>query len=193
MYRSTEPKGGGLPPVRSRPGRVVALVGLLAVLSAAAGCPGGGQGVSAPEDGAGRPQAPIGIARGTTPTVGVGEEGEIEISFTVHSDVESLQLEVTRGKGLALVSSEGIFEYGTQPGGSSFTETVTIRPEREGILYLNVFVSGVFAGRRMARAGAAPVLTGPGAERRALAAPGTIRRKADGTRIIERPIDEAGR
>lgn len=135
---------------------------------------------------------PIEISYEVPEAIGAGQEGEIVISFTILADADDIELRLAAGKGLGLVSAGDNWSYGTQAAGSSFSRTVRVRPEEEGIAYLSVFVSGSFEDQQLTEAETVPIRTGPDATRSGLEPPGRVRRDGEGRRVIEVPLTKDG-
>lgn len=139
------------------------------------------------------PTAPVEISYIAPDRVEAGEEAEVVVSFKLRAPAEDLVLTVTEGKGLSLQSEAAVFDYGSQPAGSSFSETVSAASDGVGVRYLNVFVEGTFQGIRLGSTAAVPLRTGEGADRAALEPPGRIRTDGEGRKIIEMPVPGAGK
>jgi hypothetical protein len=138
---------------------------------------------------ASKPAAPIHIEATEALTDGAGRTTEVEISFTLLRDAGDVALQITPDDGMTISGATASFAYGAGEKGDVFSETVTVRPDSEGVFYLKVLASGTFDGRRMARAAAIPVRTHPEA-RRDLEPEGRIHMGDDGMRILERPLEE---
>ncbi len=139
--------------------------------------------------GPGKVSAPVSISYITPATVTVGEKAAVTINFTTRTEVDELALTLTGGKGLSLSPAEYRIDYGTQLPASSFSETVTVTPRRKGILYLNIFISGIFNDRKMVRAGAVPLTTG-GEVKSSLNKSGKSAKGTTGKKIIIMPAEE---
>ncbi len=137
----------------------------------------------------GKPSAPVSISYVTPAKGAVGEAAAVTVSFTTKVDVDELALELTGGKGLYLSPPEYRVDYGTQPAASSFSETVTVTPQRHGNLYLNVFISGLFNGHKMVRAGAVPITTGENVKN-SIKKSGKAAKSTNGQSIIIMPAQE---
>ncbi|MCZ6688229.1 MAG: hypothetical protein O7H41_01295 [Planctomycetota bacterium] len=138
----------------------------------------------------GKPTAPVNITYTVPDKADVGKAIDAVVSFKVLQAVENLKLTLTEGKGLRIVSERTTFDYGARAAGASFSETISVRPEEEGILYLNVFVTGGYRGKVMTRTGAVPIKTG---NKGTLDAPGRLTRDSEGRRLIEMPIPDQDR
>ncbi|MCZ6688227.1 MAG: hypothetical protein O7H41_01285 [Planctomycetota bacterium] len=138
----------------------------------------------------GKPTAPFNISYTIPDQADVGKAIDAVVSFKVLQNVENLKMKLTEGKGLQIVSQKTTFDYGAEVAGASFSETVSVRPGEEGILYLNVFVSGDFRGRSMTRTGAVPIKTGDEVK---LETPGRIVKDSEGRPLIEMPIPKQDR
>ena len=138
-----------------------------------------------------KPSAPISISYTVPAKASVGEAVEVTIEFSTRSYAEELTLTLTGGNGLELVPEEFEINYGSQPLNSAFSETISVTPLSEGILYLNVFVAGTFNGNRMVRTGAVPIEVGDGNNSKMLKSPGRITYDAEGRKIIQMPAQES--
>ena len=138
-----------------------------------------------------KPSAPVSISYTVPAKAAVDESVEVTIKFNTRSDVEELTLTLTGGNGLELVPAEYEIDYGTQPLNSTFSETVTVVPRSEGVLYLNIFVAGTFNGNRMVRTGAVPVKVGSGDIGKMLKKSGQVTSDAEGRKIIIMPARES--
>lgn len=137
----------------------------------------------------GKPTPPISISYTIPSKAAVGENVRVTVDFKTLSDVDGLKLEFTAGEGLELLSGRNEIEYGNYPKDSAFSETVTVVPRTEGILYLNVFVTGTFGGNTMVRTGAVPINVGED-ERQMLKKPGPVTTESEGQKIIIMPAEE---
>lgn len=137
---------------------------------------------------AGKPAAPIRIDATEALTDGAGESTEVEVSFTLLRDAEDVALQVTPDEGMT-IAGETSLVYGAGERGDRYSETIMVRPETEGVFYVKVLASGTFEGTRMARAAAIPVRTSPDAKRD-LTPEGRMVEGADGTPILERPLEK---
>ncbi len=108
----------------------------------------------------GKPAAPIFISDTAPEKAAMGQELSVTVEFKIQKDADNLVLKVTPGKGLRIVGETFLKDYGNKPANTTFSETLEIVTEEEGLLYINVFVSGTFSGKRMTRAGAIPINVG---------------------------------
>lgn len=137
----------------------------------------------------GKPTAPISISYAVPEKADVGESITVTVEFKTLSDANRLKLKLTAGKGLDLTSGEYEIDYGNQSMNSAFSETVTVVPQTEGILYLNVFVTGTFHGNTMVRTGAVPINAGRNV-RQMLKKPSQVTTDSEGQKIIIMPAEE---
>jgi len=137
----------------------------------------------------GKPTAPISISYTVPEKTTVGENVTVIVEFRTLSDAEGLRIEFTAGEGLKLTSGRYKVDYGIRPGNSTFSETVTVVPQTEGILYLNVFVTGIFGGNTMVRTGAVPVNVGA-TTHKMLKKPGNVTTDSKGQKIMILPAEE---
>lgn len=158
---------------------------LISLLVASLGCTDNGREVRSDRAKMGKPSAPIDISYTVPGDVGVGTSAEVVVTFRLRSPADGLELVFEEGRGLRIDSEETTFIYGPREDGTSISEKVTVTPEVEGVVYLNVFVSGTFDGRAMTRTGAVPVGSG---ERRLDRPVGVVRTGADGEKILEIPL-----
>lgn len=137
----------------------------------------------------GKPTAPVSISYTVPEKADVGESITVTVKFKILSDAENVDLKLTADKGLELTSGETEMAYGSQPANSTFSESVAVVPHTEGILYLNVFVTGTFNGKTMVRTGAVPVNVGTNT-RKIMKKSGKITTDSTGRKIIIMPADE---
>lgn len=137
----------------------------------------------------GKPTAPISISYIVPAKANVGENITVTVEFKTLSDASGLKLKLSAGKGLELTSGKYEVDYGNQPVNSTFSETVTVVPQTEGILYLNVFITGTFNGNTMVRTGAVPINVGSDL-RKMLKKPGQVTTDSKGQKIIIMPAQE---
>lgn len=137
----------------------------------------------------GKPTAPISISYTVPAKVAIGDNVEVTVTIKALSDVNDFSLKLIAGEGLEMPSGEYLKSYGNQPRNSSFSETVTVSPNTEGILYLNVFATGTFNGKKMTHAGAVPINTGT-ATQKMLKKSGKVTTDSKGQKIIIMPVEE---
>lgn len=137
----------------------------------------------------GKPTAPISISYTVPEKATVGENVTVKVEFRTLSDADGLKIELTAGEGLKLASGRYKVDYGIQPRNSTFSETLTVVPQTEGILYLNVFVTGIFGGNTMVRTSAVPVNVGTNMHKM-LKKPGKVTTDSKGQKIIILPAEE---
>lgn len=137
----------------------------------------------------GKQTAPISISYTIPEKSNVDEKVTVSVEFRTLSDADGLKIEITAGEGLKLVTGTYKVDYGTKPRNSTFSETLTVVPQTEGILYLNVFVTGVFGGNTMVRTGAIPIKVGADMKKM-LKKPGEVTTDSKGQKIIILPAGE---
>ena len=137
----------------------------------------------------GKPVAPVTISYTVPEKAGVGESITVTVSFKLLSDAEKVTLKLTPDKGMEITSGKTDVDYGEQLANSAFSESVTIVPHTEGVLYLNVFVTGTFGGRKMVRTGAVPVYVGTDI-RKMMKNSGKTVTDSTGKKIIIMPAEE---
>jgi len=137
----------------------------------------------------GKPTAPITVLYTVPAKTVIGESAEVILEFRTLVDVDGLRLKLTAGEGLSITPKKFEVDYGNQPANSSFSETVTVIPESEGMLYMNVFIYGTFHGKRMVRTGAVPIMVGSD-KRRMLKKPDKVTTDSEGHKIIIMPAEE---
>jgi len=137
----------------------------------------------------GKPVAPVSISYTVPEKADVGESITVTVSFKLLSDAEKVTLKLTPDKGMEITSGKTEVDYGDQLANSAFSESVTIVPHTEGVLYLNVFVTGTFGGRKMARTGAVPVYVGTDI-RKMMKNSGKTVTDSTGKKIIIMPAEE---
>ncbi len=133
--------------------------------------------------------APVAIAYSVPKKVALGEDLLVTVTLTANADVENLTLTVSAGEGLTLPGGRYDVNFGSQQSGHTVTEEILISSNREGRLYLNLLVSGLFSGREMARAGAVPVQVGESVSQ-ALKTTGAVAVDSDGKRLMVSPAQE---
>ncbi len=138
---------------------------------------------------AGKKVAPISISYEPVSNAAIGEAIDIEITCETLSDVNDLKLKLTPSKGMDMIPETFETEYGDRPGQFKFSEQVVVIPGKEGFLYLNVFVSGIFGQSRMVRSGAVPVEVG-NAPQKLLKSAGKLKTDTTGRRVISMPAEE---
>ena len=84
---------------------------------------------------------------------------------------------------------EFVKTYGDRGRHTAVTETATVIPRTDGIVYLNVFASGTFNGKKMTSAGAVPINTGT-TVRKMLKKSGTGTTDSRGRKLIIMPAEE---
>ncbi len=140
----------------------------------------------------GKPTAPVTISYTVPAKIAAGESINITVQVNILSDAEALKLRLIAGEGLDMTPKDREVNYSALPMNSTISESVTVTPQAEGILYLHVFVSGVFNGRTMARSGAVPVNAGQGTGRKMLRDAGQVTTDSKGQNIIIMPLEERG-
>lgn len=140
----------------------------------------------------GKPTAPVSISYTVPGMADVGQSVTVTVNFKILSDADNVNLKLTTDKGLEFTSGETEVDYGNQPANSTFSETVTVVPRTDGILYLNVFVTGTFGGKTMVRTGAVPVNAGTNI-RNMMKKSGEITTDSTGKKIIIMPAEEKKR
>jgi hypothetical protein len=138
---------------------------------------------------AGKKVAPISISYEPVSEAEIGEAIDIEITCETLSDVSDLKLKLAPSKGMDMIPATFEVEYGDRSGKFKFSEHVGVVPGKEGLLYLNVFVSGIFDNRRMVRSGAVPVKVGNDPQKM-LKSSGKLKTDTTGQRVISMPAEE---
>ena len=103
--------------------------------------------------------------------------------------MNGLTLKLTAGEGLSMTTGEFIKNYGDQLRKAVISETVAVTPSTDGVLYLNIFLSGTFNGKQMTRAGAVPIKVGS-ATQKMLKKSGQAATDSKGQKIIIMPAEE---
>ncbi len=137
----------------------------------------------------GKTSAPISVSYSVPATNAINDKVKVIITVKPLSDVGGLTLKLTAGEGLAMPTEEFNKNYGDQLRNAVFSETVTVTPSTDGILYLNVFVSGTFNGKQMTRSGAVPIKVGA-ATQKMLKKSGQAATDSKGQKIIIMPAEE---
>ena len=137
----------------------------------------------------GKSRAPISISYAVPAKAAIGDAVQVTVTMKVLSDATDFDLKLTAGEGLEMPSGAFMKSYGDQPRNASMSETVTVVPNTDGIVYLNVFATGTFKGRKMTTAGAVPVNTGTAA-RKMLKKSGQATTDSNGQKIIIMPAEE---
>ncbi len=136
----------------------------------------------------GKTAAPISISYELASKADIGRETPVTIICKTLSDVDDLKLWITAGKGIDIVQDIEA-EYGVQSASFDFSEEVRVIPKQEGILYLNVFVSGTFGNSKMVRSSAVPINVG-NIPQNQLKTSGKIKTESTGRKIISMPAGE---
>ncbi|MDQ5987290.1 MAG: hypothetical protein CSYNP_03030 [Syntrophus sp. SKADARSKE-3] len=138
----------------------------------------------------GKASAPIDISYTVPAQNDSGDRIPVNITVKTLSDVSSLKLEIKTEEGLSLFPS-GAFSksYGSRLRNDVVTENVTIVPLREGRLYFNVFVSGIFNEKNMIHVISIPVNVGMVNAKTTLKSRQTTK-DAKGQNIIIMPAEE---
>ena len=138
----------------------------------------------------GKPSAPISISYSVPAQNSVGDSIPVTITIQVLSDFDSLKLEAIAEEGLRLLPS-GPYErsYGSRPRNAALSETVTVIPSQEGRLYLNVFVTGVFNGKKMGHTRSIPLNVGT-TSAKTLKKSNQVTTDSKGQKIVIMPAEE---
>jgi len=162
----------------------------LLIFSSASTCSGkSNQPEAGKSDLAGKQLAPLSLSYETLSRADIGEKISIAITCQTLADVEALEIRVKPVKGLELIAEPFEVQYGNQAVNFVFTEMVEVIAQEEGVLYLNVFVSGVFDNNKMVRSTAIPVNVGNN-PKKLLKRSGKLKTTVSGQRIISLPATE---
>jgi len=134
--------------------------------------------------------APLSISYRIPARIAVNKPRSVTITCLVQESADDLVLTLKAGAGLEMASAGGETRYGSRPAKAVLSKTVILTAKKEGILYLNVFMSGMFNGRRMALAGAVPVTTGEYDAKEALKKAAPLTTDRQGQPIITMPAQE---
>ncbi len=138
----------------------------------------------------GKKVAPISISYGPVTKSAIGATTAIVISCATPADASDLKLKLAPSKGMDMIPATFEKAYGDQSGKFKFSEQVEVIPEKEGFLYLNVFVSGIFDKKRMVRSGAVPVKVGDNPQKLLKSSGQAKTDPTTGQRIISMPAEE---
>ena len=139
---------------------------------------------------AGKSTAPVSLSYEVSSQNNVGDSIQVTLTMITRSDVDNFKLELIAEEGLRLLPS-GTFErsYGSRPRDAAVSETVTVVPSQEGRLYLNVFVTGEFSGKKMGYTRSIPINVGTSSSR-TLKKSNQVTTDAKGQKIIVMPAEE---
>lgn len=137
----------------------------------------------------GKTSAPLSISYSVPAVNAVNDKVQVVITIKPVPDVAGLTLKISAGEGLSLPDGDTQKNYGDQLRNTMITETVVVTPSTDGVLYLNVFVTGRFNGKQMTRAGAVPIKVGLD-NKKMLKKSGPSTTDAKGQKITIMPAEE---
>lgn len=141
----------------------------------------------------GKSTIPVIISYTVPETNQAGTYINVTINLKTLVDVNNFTLEIIADEGLAL-SPAGAYtvDYGDCLKNKTFSETVTVVPSAQGRLYLNVFISGVFNGKKMVDTLSVPINVGS-VMQKTMKMSGQAAQDAKGKKIIIMPAEEKTR
>ncbi len=143
-----------------------------------------------PKNSVGKVVAPITISSNPiTEIVEIGNQIAITIHCNVHSAVDDLKLTIKPSQGLEMSPATIQQEYGSQPINFTLNETVNVIPQKNGRLYLNIFISGLFEGRKMIRTRTVSIQVGNKHQEKNRSL-GKTKTTPNGQKIISMPAEE---
>ena len=161
---------------------ISALLGLVACQGAVTGDQAGVSGPSSE-----KPGAPVALQFDIDRDATLGADVELRLTVTSASAADSMQISLSADDGLAISPGQATVRFsGIEPGVAE-VHTIKVTPQRNGRLYVNVFVTLEQAGRQSVRTFAIPVQVGPEAAQKQ--APEL--KEEDGERIMSLPADES--
>ena len=135
--------------------------------------------------------APVSISCRIPAKITVGESILVTIVCLIQENADDLVLTLKAAPGLEISQDAGETRYGSRPAKTSLSRTVTLTAKKEGLHYLNIFVSGLYSGRRMVRAGALSVVTSGYDPKEALENASPAITDQQGQPLITMPAQEA--
>ena len=118
-----------------------------------------------PGDRAGKPEAPIDFSYSLAAKPRIGEEVELQITCSPQRQAEDVEITFSSSEGLDLYAARTTETVDLIQAGETFERTITVVPQTEGLLYVNVHASLFMDGRMQARAISIPVVVGDGSVR----------------------------
>jgi hypothetical protein len=125
----------------------------------------------------------VGIQHSVPGVAQIGQPVSIVLQFDGITDPAGAKVRFTTDGGLTLTTTGSL----TLPAGQSTSVTATVASDRDGVAYLNVFVTQNGA----LSSAAIPVQTGPGTP--AMKGAGEVKSSAEGDKIISSPAKEPPR
>jgi len=134
--------------------------------------------------------SPISISYRIPAKITVGESILVTITCLIQESADDLVLTLKADTGLEITQAAVQTRYGSRPAKASLSKTVALTAKKEGLHYLNVFVSGLFSGQRMVRAGALSVVTSGYDPKEALEDASPVTTDQQGQPLITMPAQE---
>lgn len=134
--------------------------------------------------------APVQIGYTVPQSIKKGESAPLSVRIWPEAAAKELTLKLVAGDHLEVISGKTEYSYGDTKAGTKLTEIITVVPQEEGVLYLNVFVTGKFGEASMARVGAIPIPVGDGDSRKQLKQSGQSVTTPSGDKLIIMPAQE---
>lgn len=104
--------------------------------------------------------APITLSFSTPAQLELQQSDTVTVTVSPNQDVENLSLSITADEGLYLEGGPVEVSFGSQASGTELSQEVKVTVHSEGLMYLNVYARGTFAGKDMGRSGVVPVQVG---------------------------------
>lgn len=105
----------------------------------------------------GKPHAPVSMQYQMMGSPRLFEELTIELSFSVEQETELLEVEYTPQDGLGLSRLIRPYVFPNLQKGAVSVASITVKPEKTGLRYINVFASIEVNGQMQTRTFAIPV------------------------------------
>ena len=134
-----------------------------------------------------KPGAPVALQFDLDGDPTLGAAIAVSLAVTSASVADSLQISLTGDDGLAISPEQAAVQFNAIEPGVEQTHVVNVTPQRNGRLFINVFVTLSREGQQSVRTFAIPLQVGP--EVLQEKAPGV--KGEDGERIISLPAEES--
>lgn len=137
----------------------------------------------------GKPQPPVDMKYKFTSakSSGVGENIEIELTFTSKAMVEDLVVQLNTDSGLIMMNSSDQYSFGPQSKGDKSVLNLTVQPEAVGYYYIYISASLVDGGTRQSRSFNIPVNVGNVNAKQYMKPAGVVQEDSTGQKIISMP------
>lgn len=135
-----------------------------------------------------KPGAPVALEYdmgSDAPTL--GSPVAVQLAITCASVADTLKVSLTGDDGLEIAPQQAAVEFTQVEPGVAQNHVVNVTPQRNGRLFINVFITVDQAGRQAVRTFAIPLQVGPPANQKEAAEVAD----EDGERIISLPAEES--